>query len=108
MHDAAVHSRKCFLISLAPGHDRATRDVAAAQCFRKGDDVRLEVPVLEAEHFSGAAESGLDFVGNEERAVLAAKFLRPRKEICPRGLAALALNGFNHERRHVTPAKLSI
>jgi hypothetical protein len=64
--------------------------------------------MLEAEHFSGASKSGLHFVGNEERAILAAKFLRPRKEIRPRGLAALALNGLDHERGHVTCAKLSI
>src|SRR5207245_9882856 len=101
-------SPKHIMIQLAPGYERAARDVAAAQCFRNGDDVRFQIPMLETEHFSGAAKSGLDFVGNEERAVLAAKFLRPRKEIRSRGLAALALNGFDHERGHVTRAKLSI
>src|SRR5260370_26780934 len=105
---AAVYARNRLLINLAPGHDRANRNVAAAQCFREGDDIRLEVPMLEAEHFSGASKSGLHFVRNEESAVLAAKFLRPRKEIRPRGLAALALNGLDHERGHVTRAKLSI
>src|SRR5437867_8540772 len=108
MHHATVHSRKRFLINLAPGYDRAAWDVAAAQRFRQCDDVRFQIPMLETEHFSGAAKSGLHFVGNEERTVLAAKFLRPRKEICPRSLAALALNGFDHERGHVTRAKLPI
>src|SRR5437588_6801245 len=108
MNDAPVHSRKRFLINLAPGHDCAARHVAAAQCFRKGDDVRLEVPMLETEHFSGASKSGLDFIGNEKRAAFPAKLLCANEEIGLGGLAALALNGFDHERGHVTPAKLPI
>ena len=69
MNNAAIHARKSFLINFAPRHDRAARDVTATQCFRQSDDVRLEVPMLKAEHFSGATESGLHFIGDEQRSV---------------------------------------
>src|SRR5438477_9389656 len=108
MDDAAVHSRKCFLINVAPGHDRAARDVSAAERLRQSDDVRFQIPVLEAEHLSSATESGLDFIGNEQRAVFATELLRPNKEIGLRCLAAFALDGFDHERRDIARTQLSI
>ena len=108
MNNAPIHSRKRFLVNLAPGHNRSAWHIAAAQRFRERDDVRFQIPMLESEHFSGATEPGLHFIGNEQRAVLATKFLRAREEIGIRCLAAFPLNGFDHEGDDVTRAQLSI
>src|SRR6516225_2140177 len=108
MNDASIHPRKCFLVNVPSGDDRAARHIAAAQCFCERDDVWLQVPMLEAKHFSGAAKTGLHFIGNEERAVLAAKFLRAREEIGLRGLATFALNGLDHKSGDVARTQLSI
>src|SRR6184192_4033704 len=69
MHDATVHSAECFLIDIAPRHNRAARHVTAAQRLCKRDDVRLKIPMLEAKHFAGAAQSGLHFIGNQQRPI---------------------------------------
>src|ERR1700720_1122463 len=108
MHDAAIHSAKSFLINFATRYDCAAGDVTAAQGFCQRDDVRLEVPMLEAKHLSGAAKSSLHFIGNEERAVLAAKLLRAHKKICLGQSAAFALNRFDHEGSDVARTQLSI
>src|ERR1700737_2042884 len=101
MDNATVHPRKRFLINVASSHDRAAWDIAAAQRFGQRDDVRLQIPMLETEHFSRAPESGLHLVGNEQRPVLATKFLRPHKKIGPGRLAAFALHRLDYERGHV-------
>src|SRR5437763_646285 len=108
MNDAAVHPRKCFLVDVPPGDNRAARDVTAAERLRQGNNVRLQVPMLEPEHFSSAPEPGLHFIGNEQRAVLATEFLRANEEIGLRSLAALALNGLNHERGHIARTQFPI
>src|SRR5205807_9079508 len=95
MNNATVHSAEGFLINLAPGHDRPAGDVAAAQTFRQGDDVRLQIPVLEPEHFPGPSKSSLDFVANEQRPVLSAKLLSALEEVRLRRLAAFSLDGFD-------------
>src|SRR2546421_553006 len=64
--------------------------------------------MLESEHFSGAAQTSLDFIGNQKRPVLPAKFLRAREEISLRSLAAFALNRFNYKRGNVARTQLSI
>src|SRR5260370_8714651 len=64
--------------------------------------------MLETEHFPGATQSGLDFIGYEQRAVFATKLLRPNKEIGLRCLAAFALDCFDRKRRDVPRTQLSI
>src|ERR1700722_13663329 len=98
MNHAPVHARKCLLINVAPGNDRAARDVTAAQSFREGDDVRLEIPVLKSKHLPGSTESSLDFIGNQKRAVFATELLRATEKIGLRSLAAFPLHGLDHER----------
>jgi hypothetical protein len=45
---------------------------AVAEAFRRRDDVRLNIPILDAEPFlAGASPGSLHFVSNEEAAVLA-------------------------------------
>src|SRR6266496_1914237 len=81
MHHATIHAAESLLINLAPRHNRAARNIAAAQRLGQGDNVRLEVPMLKAKHFPGAAKSGLHFIGDVQRPVFAAKFLRANEEI---------------------------
>ena len=81
MDDATVHARKGFLVNIAPRHDRAAGHVTAAQRLCQRDDVRLQIPMLKSEHFSGATKPGLHFVGDEQRAVFSAEFLRANEEI---------------------------
>ena len=51
--------------------DRHADRHAVAHSLGRGDDVRLDVPVLDAEPFvAGAAPGGLHFVGDEQAAVL--------------------------------------
>ena len=64
--------------------------------------------MLEAEHFSGATESGLHFVGNEQRAVFPAEVLRAHKEICLRCLAPFALNSLDDKSCDIAGMQLSI
>ena len=52
-----------------PRQHRADRHMAARQRLGQQHHVRLDVPVLDREEAPGAAEAGLDFVGDEQRAV---------------------------------------
>ncbi len=58
--------------------------------------------MFEPKHFPGATETGLDFIGDQERSVFATKLLRAGKEISFRSLTAFALNGLNHERGDIS------
>src|SRR5438093_9962386 len=95
MHDAAVHSAECFLIDIAPRHNRSARDVTAAQGLCERDDVWLQIPVLEAKHFASAAKSGLHFIGDQQCPVFTAKLLRADKEIGVGRFAAFPLDRLN-------------
>ena len=106
--DAAVHAREHALVNFAAGADGGGGHVAAAEGFREGDDVRVEVPMLEGEHFAGAAEAGLHLVADEERAVFAAERLGLRQEIVARDEDALALHGLGDEGRDVARAQFRL
>src|SRR4029078_7303571 len=97
MHDTTVHATKGFLIYVAPGYDGAAGDVAAAKSLGESDDVRLEVPVFEAEHFAGATESGLDLIDNEEGAIFATDLLGFYEKIALRILDTFALDRLDDE-----------
>src|SRR4051794_36333121 len=97
MNHAAIHPTKGLLIYVAPGDDRTARYVAATQSFGEGNDVRLKIPVFEAEHFARATEPGLDLIDNQERAIPAAELLRFHKEITLRVVNAFALHRLDHE-----------
>src|SRR6266581_4117330 len=101
MHNATVHSAECFLINLAPRNDRAAWHVAAAQRLCESDNVRLQIPMLEAEHFTGAAKSGLHFIRDQQCPIFTAKLLRANKEIGLRRFAAFALDRLNDKSRNV-------
>ena len=50
--------------------DSAERDVSGVHAFGEGDEVRGDVPVVEGEPATGAAESGHHLVGDEDDPVL--------------------------------------
>ena len=56
---------------------RADRHVAARQRLGEQHHVGLDAPMLDREELAGAADAGLDFVGDEQRAVFAAKLRGP-------------------------------
>ncbi len=55
--------------------------------------------MIDREKFAGAAEAGLNLVGDEQRAVFAAKRLRAEEIIVGGDVDALALNRFDEEGR---------
>src|SRR5438874_13672855 len=106
MNHAAIHSTKRLLINIAPGHDGAAGDVTAAQGLRERDDIRFEIPMLEAEHLSCSSEPALDFVGNKEGAIFPAKLLRARENGITRRLATLSLHWFDDAGSHIALGQL--
>src|ERR1051325_8901799 len=64
--------------------------------------------MLESEHFAGATQASLHFIGDQEGAVFPAKLLCAWEEIGVGCLAAFALNCLNRECSHVAPTQLSI
>jgi hypothetical protein len=55
--------------------------------------------VFHREELAGAADAGLDFVGDEQRAVFAAERERARQELVGRQVDALALDRLDDESR---------
>ena len=108
MHHAAIQPAESFLIHLAPRDDRRARHVAAAQRFRDGDDVRLEVPIFKPPPAPRATEARLHFVADEKRARVAAEFLRLQVKVVLRKLHALALHGLDDERGNVALFELRL
>ena len=66
------------------GHDRRDRDDAAAEGLAEQVDVGVHVLGLAGERVAGAAEAGLDLVGDHQDAVRVAE---------PRGPREVALGG---------------
>ena len=80
MHDRAIHLVEDLVEDALARQQRADRNVAARQRLRQQHHVGLDIPVLDREEFSGAADAGLDFVGDEQRAVFAAQRGGARQE----------------------------
>src|SRR5438309_10800763 len=108
MNDTAVHSTKCLLVDIAARDDRAAWDVTAAQGFRQRDDIRFEIPVLEAEHLSCSSEPALDFVGNKEGAIFPAKLLCAREKGITWRLATLSLHWFEDEGSNIALGQVAL
>src|SRR6478752_7682352 len=108
MNYATVHPTKRLLVNVAPGNDRAARDVTAAQRFRQRDDIRFKVPMLEPKHLAGPPQTTLHFVANEKCAIFPAQGLRALEEICSGGLTTLALHRFDHECGDIALRQLAL
>ncbi len=76
MHVGALERADCVLVDLAARDHRGDGHVAAAERLADEHEVGIEAPVLEREPPAGAAESGLDLVDDEQRAVATAELLR--------------------------------
>ena len=76
--------------------------MAAGKRFRQQHHVGFDIPVLDREEFSGAADAGLDLVGDEQRAVFAAERGGPRQEFVGGHVDALALNRLDDEGGDLT------
>lgn len=76
------------------GDRRANRHHAAAERFRRAQNVRLHVFVLAGEHLAGTPHAGLDFVEDQQRAKLVAQLTHGRQIALRReDDAAFTLNG---------------
>src|SRR4030095_7738266 len=102
MNYATVHPTKRLLVNVAPGNDRAARDVATAQRFRQRDDIRFKVPMLEPKHLAGPPQTTLHFVANEKCAIFPAKGLRAWEKVCGGRFAPFALHRFDDEGGDIT------
>ena len=78
---------------------RADRHMAAGQRLGEQHHVGLDVPVLDREEVAGAADAGLDLVGDEQRAVFLAERGRARQKLVGRQVDALALDRLDDEGR---------
>ncbi len=82
--------------------DHGAERHAAGNAFGRAKDIGLDAPMLAGKHFSGPAEAGLNFVGNQENAVVSAKLLEHRQIFRRRHhIAAFALNRLDENRRHL-------
>ena len=71
--------------------------MAARQRLGEQHHVGLDIPVLDREEAAGAADAGLDFVGDEQRAVFAAQRSGARQELVGGHVDALALDRLDDE-----------
>ena len=99
MHDRAVHLVEDFVEDALARQQRADRHVAARQRLRQQHHVGLDIPVLDREKFSGAADAGLNLVGDEQRAVFAAQRCGAGQEFVGGHVDALALDRLDDEGR---------
>src|SRR5579863_128501 len=75
---------------------------SVGDAFGRDQDVGDDSVMLDGEHFAGAGEAGLDFVGNKEDAVLIENFLYLFKIVWRRNDdATLAHDWLGDERSHV-------
>src|SRR4029079_109414 len=97
VHDRAIHLVEDLVEDTFARQQRADRNVAAGQRLRQQHHVGFDVPVLDREEFSGAADAGLDFVGDEYRAVFFAQRRGAGQEFIRRQVDALALDRLDNE-----------
>ena len=97
MHDRAVHLIEDLVEDAFPRQQRADRHMSAGQRLCQQHHVGLDIPVLDRQKFSGAADAGLDLVGDEQRAVFAAQRGGTGQEFVGGHVDALALDRLDEE-----------
>jgi len=95
--DATIEPGENALVNGATHDDGGARDVATGKGFGHGDDIGIEVPVLETEPFTCSTHGSLDLVGDEKSAVFLAKCLGGGEVVVVRIFHALALDRFKDE-----------
>ena len=101
VHVASARACPRPLEDLPPRDHRGDRHVAAAERLADQHEVGLEVPNARARTSAGAAEAGLDLVGDEQRAVAAAERLRRSEVAVRRQRDHAALDRLDDEGRDV-------
>ena len=82
---------------------------AAADRFRHHDDVRLDARVFEGEQLARTGETGLNFVDDQQNAMLLRHFADALQPLGRRRVnAAFALNGFQDHRRRFAHAAFHV
>ena len=76
----------------------AERADAARQALAAGHDLGLQAVVLDREHLAGAAEAGLDLVGDQQDAALLADLVEPVPPLLRRREATDGLDGLGDQR----------
>jgi hypothetical protein len=102
-----IHPVEHPIEHLAPAGDRADRHEAAGQRLGEQHQVRLDPPVLRRQEAPCPPHPGLDLVGYQQRAVLAAQPGRRRQIVVARQVDALALDRLDHERGDIAPGERS-
>ena len=97
MHHRAIHAIEDLVEDALARQQRADRHVAAGQRLGEQHHVGFDIPVLDREEAAGAADAGLDFVGDEQRAVFAAERGRARQKLIGGHVDALALDRLDDE-----------
>ena len=78
---------------------------AGGDALGDGNDVRLNAGVLDRPPFAGASRAALNFIGDEQNAVLIADAAQFAHELGGSGqVTAFALDRFNKDRRALLPA----
>src|SRR5688572_8622660 len=101
-----IAAERAAMRAARPGADLRARDHGAERhtagyALGGAKNIRLDAPVFAREHFSRAAETGLNFVGHQKYAVLSAKFLEHRQILRRRhDVAAFTLDRLDENRRH--------
>ena len=81
--------------------DAGTQGHAGGDALGGGDDIRLDVKVLDGPPLAGAAHAALDLVGDEQDVVLVAQFAQGGEEPGGRDdVAAFALDGLDQDAGH--------
>src|SRR5437764_638388 len=87
----------------------SNRDIAAGECLGENDDIRIDIAImLEREKRSGATDTALNFVGNEQRAIFTAKSGSRSQIARRRNIHPLALDGLNNKGGNVLFAQLRL
>ena len=92
MNHGAVHLIEYLVEDVFARQQRADRNMAAGQRLRQQHHVGFDVPVLAGEKPSGAADAGLNFVGDQQRSIAAAQRGRARQKFIRRHVDAFALD----------------
>ena len=97
VHDGAIHLIEDLVEDVLAGQQRADRNMAAGQRLGEQHHVGFDIPVLDREEPPGSPHPGLNFVGDEQRAVAPAQRGGARQKFIGGHVDALALDRLDDE-----------
>lgn len=100
MNHTAIESGEHLVVDLMSHEHRTYWHHTTGKRLCDQDHVGFQFGnMLVGEELAGTAHTGLDFVNDEQSAVLAAEFLGAQEEFIAGWVDALALDGFDHKAR---------